>query len=299
MTPQLEENVRFVTLVRSPHERWCARMLIDSIRSFGGVFNRCPVWLFDMDGQDQSGQPFMDPDVKVLSLRVPENVRHFFFADKVFACSRAEAMAVSAVQSLIWIDPACLVINPPLLYELGSTFDAAVRPVHIQNVGLLPDEPLDGFWRGIFEVVGVEDIQTSVETFVDEQRIRSYFNSHAFAMKPSRGLLRRWFECFETLVGDEDYQMEACQDERHQIFLHQAIWSALLVAEVDSQQIRELPPDYNYPYNLHPSVPLRKRAKALNDLVTVAYERRSLNPGLMDDIDVHEPLRSWLSTHTA
>lgn len=297
MSTPSEENAIFLTMIRSPQERSCAHMLIDSIRSFGGELSRCPVWVFDLTAQNASAKNLKDLDAEVLSLSVPEDVRHYIFADKVYACARAEEMAVSDVQSLIWIDPACLVINPPELYNLGSSCDAAVRPVHIQNVGLHPEEPLNGFWRGICDVVGVDDIRSTVETFVDEQRIRSYFNSHAFAMRPSRGLLRRWFACFETLVCDEGYQKAACHDERHQIFLHQAVWSALLVAELGVERIRELPPDYNYPYNLHQSVPPGKRAAALNDLVSVAYERRPLDPGKVDDIDMHEPLRSWLSAH--
>jgi hypothetical protein len=60
-----------------------------------------------------------------------------------------------------------------------------------------------------------------------------------------------------------------------------------------------LPPDYNYPYNLHQSVPPDRRAAALNDLVCIAYENRLLDPNQVDDIAIHEPLRSWLSVHVA
>ena len=52
---------------------------------------------------------------------------------------------------------------------------------------------------------------------------------------------------------------------------------------------------YNYPYNLHQSVPPERRAVALNDLVCLTYEERSLDPKLMTDIEVHEPLRPWLA----
>ena len=290
------DRILLLTLVRAAVERSRARMLIDSIRSFGGGLSDCPIWLFETDPQTAPDHGLEDLDVQVFSLSVPDTVRQYCFADKVYACARAEELAPPDVQSLIWIDPACLVINPPLLFDLGPSFDAAVRPVHIRNVGLPPAEPLNGFWKKIYETVGVQDIQTSVETFVDVQRIRAYFNSHAFAVRPSKGLLRRWFECFEALVCDEDYQKGACQDEGHHIFLHQAVSSALLAASLDPERVRVLPPDYNYPYNLHPSVPVDRRAAALNDLVCIAYEDRSLYPGLVDDIDIRDPLRSWLSS---
>jgi hypothetical protein len=293
------DQITFLTLVRTTRERSCARILIDSIRSFGGILSLCPIWLFEADPQRVPYEGLENMNVQIFSLSVPDTVQHYYFADKVNACAQAEEMVSPGVPSLIWIDPACLVIRPPLLYDLGQAFDAAVRPVHIRNVGLPPEEPLDGFWKKICETVGGHDIPTTVETFVDGQHIRSYFNSHAFAINPSRGLLRQWFECFEALVCDEEYQKETCQDERHQIFLHQAVWSALLVAKLDSKRVRELPPDYNYPYNLHQSVPVGRRAAVLNELVSIAYENRSLDPKQVDDIDIHDPLRSWLATHAA
>lgn len=299
MSDSIFDQTIFLTLVRTASERSCARVLIDSIRSFGGVLSHCPIWLFEANPQKVPCNRLEGKDVQVFSLSVPGTVRHYYFADKVYACAQAEEMAAPRVQSLIWIDPACLIIKPPLLFDLSQSFDAAVRPVHIRNVGLPPTEPLDDFWKKICEVVGVNDIQTTVETFVGAQRIRAYFNSHAFAINPSKGLLCWWFECFEVLVCDEEYQKATCQDERHQIFLHQAVLSALLVSRLEPKRVRVLPSDYNYPYNLHQSVPMDRRAEALNDLVCIAYEDRSLDPNLVDDIDIHDPLRPWLSAHVA
>ena len=299
MSDTTVDQTVFLTLVRTTGERACARILIDSIRSFGGVLSHCPIWLFEANPQKAPCNRSGGMDVQVLSLSVPDTVRHYYFADKVYASAQAEELVTPRVQSLIWIDPACLTIRPPLLFDLGQSYDAAVRPVHIRNVGLPPAEPLDGFWKKICETVGVHDIQTTVETFVDAQRIRSYFNSHAFAVSPAKGLLRRWFELFEALVSDEEFQMSSCQDELHQTFLHQAVLTALLATRLDPKRIRFLPPDYNYPYNLHQSVPPDRQALALNDLVCIAYEDRSLDPGVVDDINVHDPLRSWLSAHAA
>lgn len=69
----------------------------------------------------------------------------------------------------------------------------------------------------------------------------------------------------------------------------------LMVTSLSQQRIRILPPAYNYPYNLHASVPAERRAKALNDVVCIAYEERCLDPDVMSDIRVDEPLKSWLS----
>jgi hypothetical protein len=299
MSDTLADRTVFVTLVRTTGGRSGACTLIESMRSFGGALSQCPIWLFEANPREAPCTSLQGMNVQVFPLSLPDTVSHYAYADKVYACAQAEEMIAPDVRSLVWIAPDCLIISPPLLFDLGPSFDAAVRPVHIRNVGLPPAEPLDDFWKKIYEIVGVPDIQTTVETFVGAQRIRSYFNSHALAVNPSKGIFRRWSECFEALVCDEAYQEDPCRDERHHIFLHQAVLSALLAAQLDPTRLRVLPPDYNYPYNLDRSVPQDRRAVALNDLVCITYEGRPLDPSLVDDIDIHDPLRSWLSAHAA
>ena len=80
---------------------------------------------------------------------------------------------------------------------------------------------------------------------------------------------------FTALVNDQAYQEEACSDIAHQIFLHQAVLSALIVTM--------LPPE--------------RRAQALNDLVCIANEERPMHPDAVTDIAIHEPLRTWLTAH--
>lgn len=296
--PVIAQTV-FVTMVRTASERTCADLLIESIRSFGGALSTCEIWLFEANPQAAPCKSLESMGVQVLPLCVPDSVEQYYFADKVYACARAEELAAERVQSLIWIDPGCLIIQPPLLFALDHSFDAAVRPVHIRNVGLTTTEPLDSFWKKTYEAVGVDDVQVTVESFVDGQQLRAYYNSHAFSVDPSLGLLSRWYECFEALVGDQDFQTSSCRDDLHQIFLHQAVLSALLASALEPARVRVLPPDYNYPYNLHQSVPLDRRAITLNDLVCITYENRSLAPNVVDDIDIREPLRSWLSLHVS
>jgi len=284
----------FVTKIRAAAQIQAARSLIESIRTFGGELSGCPIWLFVVDPQGAPCQGLENSSVQVIPLVVPEFLLRYDFGDKVYACASAEEMAPAGVHSLIWIDLSCLVVNPPVLYKLGNTLDAAVRPVHIQNVGLLTVDPLDAYWKKVYQSVGVEDIDTRVVSFVDERLLRAYFNTHAFATNPVKGLLRRWLACFEELVCNQEFQNGACQGKLHQIFLHQAVLSALIASSFDPERVRILPSEYNYPYNLHSSLSPERRARVLNDLVSFTYEDRLLNPDSMDDIEIYEPLKSWL-----
>lgn len=275
-----------------------ARLLLQSIRSFGGQMRDDPVWLFEADPHNASCKDMAKNGVEVLPLDIPDSVRDYLFAGKVVACARAEELAGPHVQSLVWLSHDFLVLQPPLFLSLGPDFDAAFRPVHIKNIGIPAGEPLDAFWERVYDTIGAKDTGTAVESFVDVERIHPYYNSHAFAVNPSRGLMRRWFRYFEALVCNEEFQSGPCRDERHKVFLHQAVLSALLTTVLPAQRIRTLPPDYIYPYNLQQSVPRERRAVRLNDLVCIAYENRPLDPALVNDIMIDEPLKSWLSDHS-
>lgn len=285
----------FITLTRSPLERRQARLLVHSIRAFGGDLSQAPVWLFDTDPQDASQIGLDAEGIQIRPLPAADAAHPYYFRDKVLACARAEDLAGPAVQSLIWIDPQCLVVQPPLLFALDQATDAAVRPVHIRNVGLPLSAPLDSFWRGVYGAVGVPDVEVAVDSFVDGQRLRAYFNTHAFSINPARGVLARWRERFQSLVQDRRFQEDACSDELHQIFLHQAVLSALLATALQPQRLRILPPSYNYPYNLQARIPADRQAAALNDLVCFTYEGRAVAPDLVSDMAIREPLRSWLT----
>jgi len=291
----LEMPPVFVTAISHPAQLAPLRLLIQSLQSFGGSLSACPVWVYCADPQLCSSASFPPPQVEYILLEIPTCVKAYPFGNKVAACAAAESLAGPETNALIWIDPDCLVIQPPQLFDLEPGIEAAFRPVHIGNVGLPASEPLDPFWQGIYAAVGVSDLSSTVTSFVDNQILRPYFNTHAFSINPALGLLTRWYALFQHLIAHQPFQQTACADERHQIFLFQALLSALVAASLAPDQIRILPPTYNYPYNLHARVPVNLRPAALNHLVCLTYEGRTIHPGLVTDIQINLPLRAWLS----
>lgn len=284
------EQTCFLLMFKSAQGERLARVVIDSLRAFGGPLRGCPVWAF---GLDPDRAPHVLPGmegVRRLPLVVGEEWQSYPFADKVYACARAEEMAGPEIRSLVWLSLDCLIVNPPLLFDLGPSFDAAFRPVHHRNVGSPAGEPLDGFWQGVYRAVGIDDLPYTVELFADSQTLRPYFNTHCFAFNPAKGLGQAWWRCFQTMVADEAFQAGPCRDELHQVFLHQAILSTLTARLLDWERVRLLPPEYNYPLNLLSQMPADRRAPALNGLVNAVYE----DAFPWDEIEVLEPLRSWL-----
>ena len=271
-------------------------LLIDSLRTFGGELANAPFWVFSTqpEGAQKRIHQFEDVHTRIIPLEIPVSISRYPFCEKVAACALAEQNAPVGTRSMVWIDSSCLIVQPPRLFDLGNEFDAAFRPVHIRNVGLLTIEPLDPYWQGIYSTLGLEDASTTIISFVDGQCLRTYFNSHAFAIRPGLGLMNRWYALFQLLVKDKLFQTKACPDETHQLFLFQALLSALVASSIDSRRIYILPDTYNYPYNLQNQLPVEKRANIINDLVCFTYEARSIHPSDLYDIQLNEPLRSWL-----
>ncbi|MBD3286951.1 hypothetical protein GF359_09900 [candidate division WOR-3 bacterium] len=284
----------FVTVVRGVKAEAEVRLLAESIRAFAGRMSNRPFWVYTQAPERLEKSRFGKPGVEVIPLGIPEGISKYIFADTASACALAEERAKDKYQSLIWIDTSCLAIGPPLMLDLGQDADAALRPVHIRNVGSPADKPPNGYWQGVFNTVGVRDVSLTVTSFVDGELIRSYFNTHAFSVNPDKGLMARWAELFQSLVTDKRFQTEHCSDDVHKIFLFQALLSTLLVTSLEAERIRILPPDYSYPYNLHDKVPEERRVKALDELTTFTYEGRSIHPGKVTDIEIGKSLRDWL-----
>jgi hypothetical protein len=236
----------FVMTVKDRQELRQTRLLIQSLRAFGGELRNCPVWVYVPDGSAVTTSDFKGLKTEIYPLDIPDTVRNYWFARKVCTCTQAERAATQDIHSLIWAGYDCLIIQAPVLLQLRTEYDAAFRPVHGRNVGLPVCEPLNDFWQAIYERIKLPESTLSVESYVDCQQLRAYFNSHIFSWNPRIGLGQCWFEVFSALVGDQSFQAKACQEIQYQVFLHQAILSALVEKLVSPDRLCILPPDYRH-----------------------------------------------------
>jgi hypothetical protein len=287
-------QVRFFTLVGSEEGAGLARLMIESLRAFGGPLSACPVQIFVLAGAQVAAVSAGLVDVHLVPLELDGAFR-YPFAAKVYAGARAEAMAGASTRSLVWLGPSCLIVNPPGRFALDAAHDVALRAVHVQNIGSPVGEPPDAFWQAIYRAVGVDQVPFTVESFVDGQRLRPYFNSHCFASNPATGLLGTWWEYFQGMVSDQSFQAGPCRDELHQIFLHQAILSALVTKWLTPRRIDLLPADYSYPLHFQEQIPPPHRAGTLSQLTCPVYEEAAD----LSALPAGEPLRSWLEAQGA
>jgi hypothetical protein len=295
MSEKHSNEIRFLLMFRSDAGERLARTVIESLRAFGGPVRDCEVWAFVLDPDRVSHALHGIEGVRSFPLVLQEGCPPYPFTEKVYACARAEEMAGPDVRCLVWLGLDCLIVNPPVLFDLGpapgiAPADAAFRPVHHQNIGSPAHHPLDDFWRDIYRTLEVGEMPYTVESFVDAQTLRPYFNTHCFAFNPDAGLGQTWWEHFKMMVSDQAFQAGPCRDEIHQIFLHQAVLSTLIAKQLEWDRVRQLPPEYNYPLNLLDEMSSELRAPTLNSLVNAVYE----DAFPWTEIEVQEPLHSWL-----
>ena len=157
MNSQNDNRIHYITVISSQVVAQQVKLLIESLRRFGSRFGEYPVWLFCTDMKFSEG--FSEScTLELFHLKMDLPLHNYPLAEKVFACALAEEMAaLEGVQTLIWLNPDCLIFNPHALFVLRDQYDAAFRPVHIRNVGSLTNEPLDGYWQRVYEDTTILD----------------------------------------------------------------------------------------------------------------------------------------------
>ena len=288
------ERTCFFTIVRSPESKRNVAFLLKTLQAFGGSMRNHPFLIFQMVPDKKIESDFGGENVHVIPVDEDRALRHYWFGEKVYISSLAEEMVQGHVRSLVWLSGQCLILHPPIRLALENSYDAAFRPVHIKNIGLTVDEPLDSFWRAVYDSVGIDDCPYALRSFVEGHKIRAYFNTHLFSINPSFGILQTWLDHFMEMVSDHGFQSGPCNDQEHQIFLHQAILSALIVKKLDWERVQILPNEYSYPLHLHLDVPPHLRPESLNSQVCPVYEGIYQHPVTLNELVVHEPLNTWI-----
>ncbi len=257
-------------LVGSPAQERQAGLLIDSIKQAGGELGHCELQAVVSDPDATPGEELRARGATVVPLAQNPPVAAYPFADRVRACAQVERTAGPG-RNLIFIDTAILVLKPQpeLLLRKGEA--AAVRPVHLANLGLAQTAQNE-YWARIHALAGLHrESAPLVTSMVDARRIPAYFNAQIVSVRSDAGVLREWARVFDSLVGDEEYQRRACGDDAHRIYLHQAVLSKVLVARAGGGRIRLLPATYAYPLSLHARVPARSRPRSYDDLHSIIY----------------------------
>ena len=275
-------------------------LLVESIRRLPSL-QTCPIFVV----QPRAGEL---PSHTSASLLARLN-SHYIYADlnktwrhhgpmnKVYASALVEPYVEDTVETLLFLDSDLLFVTEPDGLALQGEEIAAVAPIaqqRVGKVGQLVEEPLNGYWQMIYDACGVKGSpEWFVTTTIDHRRILPYFNSGVVAVRPTAGIFRKWQENVERVAKDPRSQQYG-EKSREFFFLDQTMLAGTLTAELAANQIRVMDHHFNYPLPAHNLLPSTSRVSHLEEISILHYHAAFSNLYWMDDIQVAEPLASWL-----
>jgi hypothetical protein len=131
-----------------------------------------------------------------------------------------------------------------------------------------------------------------MRTYTGEQ-IFPYFNAGFYITRPEIGLLDQWRDMFMKWYRQPQFKAYYEKDRLYTIFIHQAIFTGVILKNLELDELYELSPKINYPLHLHDDIPTHQRPALIDELITARYEN------IFDETDWKQlpfsnSLKSWL-----
>ena len=291
------EQVMVATLAASPASFGKIRLLLDSLKVFGGTFFRAPLTVVHPDSlkaASEDARLWASPDVNMIPFRISSEEMEFPLSAVAIGAAAAEEAVAGKTGALVWLLEDTLVLRNPLAFALVPSKQYAYRPVHHTNIGSPWGAPPDGFWTAIYRHCKVEpDRLFSMNTCVRDNAILPYFNAGCQVTRPQNGLFSRWRDVFRRLCCHPDVAPFLARSS-YRVFMHQAVLAGVVLSSFAAEQLHELPESYNYPLHLHAEYPCEFRPTRLNDLVTCRYETIDELKKVLALVPVDEPVKTWI-----
>ncbi|MCJ7725668.1 MAG: hypothetical protein MUP76_04685 [Acidimicrobiia bacterium] len=292
------DRATFITLAPPGTGALQALLLARSIREFGGTVASEPIWALIPDGGRRMSlktvAEFDEVGVRLVPFAIDPAIERIPFAVKAAAGAHAEAIV--GTDLLVWLDPDTLIVGGAGEFLIDDDPALGYRPVHHRLIGIDGDAPTNGVWQVVLDACGVpEDRLFRMYTSIGE-RIKAYFNAGVFVVRPERGLLRAWHDALRTLAREPSLPPLFREEPLYETFLHQVVWTAVLLRQLERSEMTELSPAVNYPLHLHDRIPAGRRAISLQRLVAVRTESLLLDPEWRERIPILGSLAPWLET---
>ncbi len=277
-----------------------ALLLAESIRTFAGSLSQALLWFFVPEDETQLSSAIRDKllalNVTLIPFEIDPEVAHFSFTSMAVAAALAESKALSQADLLALLSANTVVLQEPRDFLLRHDKSLGYRPVHHALIGSRYNEPLDAFWTLIYRYCNIpEDRVFPMTTHVDGVKLRPYFNAGCHITRPEEHLLRNWRDTFFKVYLEPPFQGLYEQDRRYKVFMHQAIFSGVVLSTLATDEIQELPPEYNYPLHLHAEDVTDHRPSSLEEVVTFRHEGFYQDPEWSKKMPAREPLKRWIA----
>jgi hypothetical protein len=290
----------FVTLAVPGKSAQAVLMMARSIRDFAGNLAGSPIWILVPESRntfsDREQAEFSKLDLLTHPYPLDPKIIQFPFAAKIVAAAVAESLAQGQSELLCYLDQDTLVLQEPGEFLLPAGKVLGYRPVHHKLIGPGWDEASSPFWELIYRTCEIPEDRLFQMTTHTGEKIKPYFNAGTFVIRPEKGLLTLWQETFLRTYRQPEFTAFYELNQLYAIFMHQAIWTGVLLHALSLGEMQLLSPKINYPFHLHNEVPEKLRPKAIHELTTLRYENIFDAPEWRENLPIADPLRSWLES---
>jgi len=272
-------------------------LLVESLRSFGGALAASPIWVLvpvelgPLSGSTQ--EKLKQAGARTIPLKTDPKISKFPFAVKVMAAASLETQAKNQTELLVFLDRDTIVLQEPTELFIAPDQMLGYRPVHHKLIGSDWEQPPDSFWELIYKICDVPADHLFPMVTHTGERIRPYFNAGIYAVRPDRGMLTQWADIFLKWYRQPQLTAYYEMNQLYTIFIHQAIFSGVLLQNLKPVEMFELSAKINYPLHLHSDIPVNSRPGIIDELVTVRYENIFDEPGWMQ-LPFSKALKIWL-----
>jgi hypothetical protein len=296
----------FACLLGTNENEKDALRLARSIRTFAGQYCFNPIWMFstrlEKELSPDTREEMVTLGTRLVSFDLNPDQKPFPFLSYVTAAGLAEGLAQGQARFLAMLATDTLVLQEPALFLLAAGKSFGGCPVHLKLLGSGYNEAVNDFWGLIYKLCNVDAGRIfPMQTIVDDQPVRAYFNAGMLVVRPERGLLRGWQAKFERLYPMAEFAPFYRQTELYEIFMHQAVLAGCLLASLRQDEFQQFPLEANYPLHLHSRIPKERQPTGLGQLITCRYEeiRKTLNdPTIQDLLASNAALKDWLLLQT-
>jgi len=226
-----------------------ARLLISSLREFGGVLKDIHVYSYQprkgWEVSQETRKFFETNNVTLIEKVLNEKYTDYPFANKILASSHSEQMLKN--EFLVFLDTDMVVLSEPVEFIIPSEYDAVLRPVDSKNIEAENEEDANyPYWEKLYEIAGVKNL-AYVTTSIDKKRIFSYWNSGHLLISNHRNIFQQREEDFRKVMKHNS------QPEDGMFYVEQFVFAATISAmNCNVKQFSHL---YNYPIHLQSKIP--------------------------------------------
>ena len=240
-------------------------LLAESLRCFGGTLKDSPIYSVQPREGDEIDPQILEKfdGLEVIHQKIILNTEYKYYpiANKILVSAYGEQNIDAEV--LVFLDSDQVFFQEPKELLLSPRYDIAFRPVDSKHIGSTGEgDDREDYWQKLYNLFEI-DRDIWVETTVEKETIRGYWNSGMVAARRDSGIFSAWLENFKRAMA-------------HQLIPDSGIFhldQLTLAATIASKNCNflTLSPTYNYPLHKQSQIQLSERIQSFDEVVSIHY----------------------------